>query len=103
MTRDEYLETHRPENGFAVHREYYAQFVSAHTIDHIVSMMNGATLEGASELTHLNDIPLSLWDVAAINMPMRVTFRSLGDTPSMAGKVCIAKEAARQYIERRKP
>jgi hypothetical protein len=55
----------------------------------------------ASTDEHLNDIPLKRWD----NLPGIITgevdtkMRAGKDSPSAAGKVCIAKEAARQIIE----
>jgi hypothetical protein len=47
---------------------------------------------------HLNDIPLRTWDLF-IAGPLAITMKSVGDFMSMAGNVCIAKEAARQIIE----
>jgi hypothetical protein len=47
---------------------------------------------------HLNDIPLRMWDLF-IAGPLAISMKSVGDYRTIAGNVCMAKEAARQIIE----
>lgn len=101
MTRTEYMNTHAGLDrvkSAALHRAYYAQFVNAATIGSVVSHIGRALLLQSKD-PHLNDIPLDKWDRVGAYMPMDVTFRSVGDYATKAGLVCVAKEAARQWIE----
>ena len=94
MTREEYLNTPSLE----AHRTYYGQFVSPRTIAVVVSVIGAERLLGSTD-PHFNDIPLKVWDALA-PIPLAVSFLSLGDFPTPAGSVCVAKEAARQFVER---
>ena len=95
ITRGQYLD------GEATHREYYAQFVtegikttvlSRFDIDRLVSAFN------ADE--HLNGIPLQSWDnIRFYNMEVIRQMEECGDGLTLAGQVCILKEAARQIVE----
>jgi hypothetical protein len=82
------------------HREYYAQFVTEGTRRSVLrSIGKDALLESTDE--SLNDIPLKRWDnlLGIITGEVDTKMRAGKDWPSAAGKVCIAKEAARQIIE----
>ncbi len=95
-TRKQYL------NQEVTHREYYSQFVT-NGIKSIVSGSIGKDRIKNSNDKHLNDIPLSLWDGVAHQIqqtPSQLGKRmdEAGDYCTLAGLVCIAKEAARQLV-----
>lgn len=108
ITRKEYMATVPPgtnpldpvwrKASMAHHRAYYAQFVSKHTIRSVVNFIGEDKLRASTD-DHLNDIPMALWDSATIQLPMACTFKSRGDYLTNAGAVCVAKEAARQWLE----
>ena len=78
------------------HQQYYAQFVSDVTKD-LVARHIGLDKIKASTKPYFNDIPLILWDqIAHGGIPRAIAFRDVGDISSLAGNVCIAKEAAHQ-------
>jgi len=87
--------------GMCNHREFYAQFVGEPVI-YLVSTGIGHAAIKASTDPHFNDIPLVKWDnltrfneyrFAALNAA------NGGGGISLSDKVCILKEAARQYKE----
>lgn len=83
-------------NKACTHRQYYAQFVSCDTIDSVVRRI-GADRIIASTDEYFNDIPLAEWD--RLGFSMACSFASRGVSSTLASKVCVAKEAARQYKE----
>lgn len=96
MDRKEYLKNSGEEN----HRFYYSQFVTPE-IKGVVKCTIGLKKLLKSTDPHLNDIPIKLWDnmyLPNVNAKMK----ELGDYLTLAGKVCILKEAARQIIEENK-
>lgn len=101
FTRAEYMATARDKDDSSrAHRRYYAQLVSPSVIARVVQAIGAATLR-ASTCPHFNDIPLSRWDAIARNLgPLPVSFATLGDFATLGGLVCVAKEAARQYVEK---
>lgn len=102
FTRAEYLATaHDRELSAAAHRRYYAQFVNAHTIAHVARAIGAAALRHSTD-PHLNDIPLRCWDGLARHLPLAMRFEAAGDYATLGNLVCIAKEAARQWIEANK-
>jgi hypothetical protein len=93
-TRKQYLDKE------VTHEEYYSQFVT-NTIKSLVSRNIGKSRIKASQDEHLNDIPLSEWDGVAIQIrrtpsELGKKMKEAGDYCTLAGLVCIAKEAARQ-------
>lgn len=101
MTRSEYLAVPLSEQG-AAHRRYYGQFVNKPLICRVIQFIGADNLRKSTD-EHFNDIPLGRWDMLAHNIgPLAVSFQSLGDFPTLAGLVCIAKEAAAQYLENTK-
>lgn len=98
FTRADYLATPLAEQP-AAHRRYYAQFVNQRTIDYVVRAI-GADRLLASTDPHFNDIPLPKWDNLVRYLPLAASLRDTGDYLTLGGGVCIAKEAARQYVER---
>lgn len=104
MTRKDYLNNYSPATEaerWTLHRQYYAQFVDERTIREIVSYI-GADRILASTCRHLNDIDSREWDNAARNIHLAIRFKDVDDYPTLAGLVCVAKEAARQFIDKQK-
>jgi hypothetical protein len=90
FTRDQYL------NGKCTHRQYYAQLVTESHRLAAESFGIDNLRRAFAEDEHFNSIPLASWDARA---GLRADYKSLGDGRSLAGDVCILKEAARQLIE----
>lgn len=99
ITRQDYL------NKKATHREFYAQFVTPELKKQVLQSIGIEKLKSAANDEHLNSIPLSFWDSMAGYA--RTDFivnkmKECGDFLTLAGCVCILKEAARQVIEENK-
>jgi len=91
LTRQDYLA------GKCTHSEYYAQFVTAGTRSR-ASQIGIAQLKASTD-PHLNDISLAQWDRLAAHVPYnRELFKQANDNLTLAGQVCLLKEAARQLI-----
>lgn len=98
ITRQDYLNSDCQKTA---HRAYYAQFVTQNTLDLVERTFSKACLK-KSEDPHFNDISLRRWDAKAyyaITKPIEKKLRELGDYPTLAGAVCILKEAAQQIRE----
>jgi hypothetical protein len=80
------------------HRRYFGQFVTQRTINRVVQSI-GADRIKASTNEHMNDIPLHLWDRLVPGLPGSSRFKEAGDWYTLANGVCLAKEAARQWLE----
>lgn len=93
-TRQQYL------NNECTHREYYAQFVTPEYIQYVVSRIGAKELMGATD-ENLNSISLKKWDMLGAPICKQKLIEA-GDGLTLAGKVCMAKEAARQFIENNK-
>lgn len=95
FTRSDYLENR------CSHREYYAQFVTPTITLLVKARLSKQAIKAAlAKDEHLNSIPLAVWDTITRNghnCPAEL-MRSAGDCPSMAGGVCIAKEAVKQLV-----
>lgn len=106
LTRQDYLNdpAHRIDGGSreaaaALHRRYYAQFVDAGVVARVANAIGRDALF-ASKDPHFSDIPLPRWDRLAQNLgPLAISFESVGDYATLGGLVCVAKEAARQFVE----
>lgn len=96
MTRAEYLATSTEPGAF---RAYYGQFVDDRTISYVARAIGGDVIKASTD-PHLNDIPLKQWDRLTASLPVAGSFKDRGDYPTIAGLVCVAKEAARQFAER---
>lgn len=91
-TRQQYLA------GECTHAEYYGQFVTdgkkriLHRLEDKIKRSNDP---------HFNDIPLKQWDqlAPAIYPTLSKQMKETGDCLSLAGAVCVLKEAARQMKE----
>ena len=80
------------------HREYFAQFVDASAIASVVRHIHARKLIASTD-PHFNDIPLKVWDILPAPFGTAAKMKALGDFLTLAGQVCIHKEAARQYVE----
>ena len=101
MIRNEYMNTASTADrstAAALHRQYYAQLVNRSTIACVVRMI-GAKALLASRDPHFNDIPLQQWYRVGPVAPVAMNFATLGDYATEVGLVCVAKEAARQWVE----
>lgn len=84
-------------NNDISHREYYAQFVTEAT-KRIVLRYIGLEKLLENTCEHFSDnMPLRSWDTIPHKFNNQLAL--CGDWLSMAGWVCIAKEAARQIVE----
>ena len=95
-TRQDYLD------GKCTHREYYAQFVTLAIKEAVVRRWGKEQITGAFKADeHLNSIPLASWDDFVLRRRQEIEnqIRLAGDFWSLAGGVCVAKEAARQIAE----
>lgn len=97
FSRQDYL------NGKCTHRQYYAQFVNAITKSRVANWFGVEQIKEALQTDeHLNNIPLAKWDgfvtcKQLINVSQKM--KAAGDYLTLAGGVCIAKEAAKQLAE----
>ena len=80
-------------NNECTHEEYFGQFVNDH-IKNMVKTHIGIERILKSSDKHMNDIPLKEWD--DLSYILRVDFKSVGGYNSLACRVCVLKEAARQ-------
>jgi hypothetical protein len=89
------------------HRQYYAQFVTPQIKDWVEKRFGAEKLKKSYDWdVNLNNIPLFYWDPLATqriisNIEFREMLRLAGDGMSLAGAVCILKEAARQIAEQK--
>ncbi len=96
MTRKDYLD------GKVSHEEYYRSIAKSAGIDMsygayaLMERVKKALREGDK---HLNTIPLAIWDRMGANPVLRANlapvFKAHGDIMSIAGIVCVLKQAAR--------
>ena len=84
-------------NGICSHEEYYSQFVSKSTKARVLQTI---PLEKLIEVEgNLSKIPLKVWDTIPADIGTTELMEKLGDTLTLSGQVCIAKEAARQILK----
>lgn len=96
-TRQDYL------NNNCTHQEYYNQFVDDDIKKIVLNYFGYSKIKKSyAEDKNLNNIPLQSWDNLAIRLNFREEFKKYGDFESLAGKVCILKNAARQIITKNK-
>ena len=84
-------------NKECTHSEYYGQFVTD-AVKQSVLFTIGKDAIVKSNNPHFNDIPLKKWDLLSFPVSSQ-KMKQAGDYLTLAGKVCIAKEAARQIKE----
>ena len=96
FSRQDYLDNR------CTHRQYYGQMVTDHVRDVVRTGIGLDRLKKSTD-PHFNDIPLQEWDDFTIYLEMggfQQKIREYGDLWSLAGGVCILKEAARQLAQR---
>lgn len=88
FTRKQYL------NNECTHSEYYSQFLTP------ASRLSKSLTElviASKDNEHFNDIYLGKFDSEAYSLEYdKELFKQAGDSPTLAGKVCLLKEKARQ-------
>ena len=96
ISRAEYL-TGQPDTKTA-HRAYYAQFVTPAHFTRLKPLLDSIK---SSKDPHFNDIKISVWDRLSLPVPMEsnTLLHKCGDHPTLAGAVCVLKEAAQQIRE----
>ena len=92
ITQNEYMQ------GRATHRQFYAQFVTPEYITYVVGRIGAENLKQSTD-EHLNDIGLGRWDMLQDPPKFRTRLKEAGTFWSLSSRVCVAKEAARQYLE----
>lgn len=93
ITRKQYM------NKECTHREYYSQFVTDNIRKSVETYLGpDLIIKSLREDEHLNNIPLGKWDRMNCCIS-RSAFKEAGGTYSLAGCVCVLKEAARQVAE----
>lgn len=99
MNRQEYINAPSSTENF---RAYYGQFINPGVKFAVLRVISREEIL-ASRDPHFNDIPLHRWDwvfnTQGVPVEIAVKMRELGDYATLAGLVCIAKEAARQIKE----
>jgi hypothetical protein len=88
-SREDYM------NGKCSHRDYYGQFVTSETRDIVLRVFGLDRIKNSKDEA-FNDIPLERWDNLIATHGTMEKMKEAGDYLSLAGKVCIFKEAARQ-------
>lgn len=87
-TRKEYMD------GIVSHREYYGQFVTEEVKKTLLRLIGKKEILSSQD-EHFNDIPIAKWD--ALPAPnVKDKMKLTGDYLTLAGSVCIYKEAAKQ-------
>lgn len=96
LSREDYMSKR------CTHRQYYAQFVTPTILWTVRHRFTEAEIR-ASKDPHFNNLPLAKWDAIAQVMRQETSVRNeYGDgklTWSLAGAICILKEAAQQIRE----
>lgn len=86
----------------ATHREFYGQFVTPAMIEQVVAYIGVSKLLASTD-EHLNDISLGKWDgMHQWLVPYYAPAMKKADPKggvSLSDTVCVAKEAAKQWIE----
>jgi hypothetical protein len=103
MKRSEYMSqygTGTREQDAALHRAYYAQFVTDAIRTMVVDAIGEDRIKASTD-PHFNDIPLLRWDGIAMHLPASVGahLKREGDWLTADGAVCILKESAQQIRE----
>lgn len=103
ITRKEYMASttgKSDEERTALHRAYYAQFVTD-AVKRLVVLHIGAERIANSTDPHFNDIPLAHWDAlnGLMHMHCAQVAAKVEGGWSLATAVCVAKEAAKQIKE----
>jgi hypothetical protein len=94
FTRKDYLD------GNCTHQEYYSQFVTDGIKRLVTQNFDIKTLQKQFEKDeYFNGMELRLWDKLTHLFQCNKVMCEHGDYATLAGRVCILKEAARQIVE----
>lgn len=97
ITRQEYM------SGQATHAQYYGQFVTDDVTRFVVSQIGEKALRASTD-PHMNDIQLAYWDLLhpVLRSMCGAHLAKTGGTAgySLSDSVCIAKQAARLWLEK---
>ena len=85
-------------NKDCTHSEYYSQFVTEEHVNKVVSRMGKDYILNSKD-PDFNDSPLKHWDSIGITSPVSAMMEKAGEYLTLAGAVCIHKQAARQFKE----
>jgi hypothetical protein len=102
-TRKEYLRAYTmayPDKAaaFKAHRDYFAQFVAPETIIEVAHRFGTRLIESIDQ-QYFNDIDIALWHSFSLRITLAITFGDAGTFGTESDYVCVAKEAARQWVE----
>lgn len=90
-------------NRQCTHEQYYGQFVTERILNIVSVRFPIKTLvEEYHKDEHFNTIPMHIWDALTGLFSCTYPMLEVGDYSTLAGKVCILKEAARQLVEMEK-
>lgn len=93
FTRQDYM------NGLCSHDDYYSQFVNENIKLLVLERFNIEILQSAYAVDHhFNSLPLPIWDKLTLLFSCNNEMKILGDYSTLAGKVCILKQAAKMLI-----
>jgi hypothetical protein len=92
-TRKDYLD------GKCTHRQYYAQFVNTEVKRLVRRRWTVERLQKYFAEPERHKIPLYKWDALGLPLSAVHALEQAGDYYTLAGQVCILKEAARQIVE----
>ena len=99
-THQQYMADSHAE-GIAAHRRFFGQFVTPATIERVVEFIGKDNLLNSID-RRFNDIPLAKWEKITSQLPGSAGFAKAGDYYTLSNGVCLAKEAARQWIDAQK-
>jgi hypothetical protein len=104
MDRKEYMDAdsltdgeYDGRKGGDLHAAYFSQYVNQWHIDCVLREF-GADALLASRDYNLNDVPLAKWDRLPMTAHIAAKAKEYGDNTSLATKVCVYKQAARQWL-----
>lgn len=89
FTRDDYL------RNKCTHEQYYAQFINDEVKQLVIAGIGKKRLLNSKD-KHFNNIPLAKWDFLMLPSNISSLLVEAGDFMTLAGQVCILKEAGRQ-------
>lgn len=84
--------------GECTHRQYYSQFVTKETKERLLFHITKLEIMKSKD-EHFNDIRLERWGRILALGGTNKKMQEKGDYLTLAGKVCIFKEAAKQIKE----
>lgn len=90
FTRSDYM------RGNCTHAQFYEQMVTDEIKNNAKTFVGMGYILG-SKCEHFNDVPMNVWDSAGIcaGYAIDAKIKETGDNPSLAGRVCVLKAAAR--------